>query len=395
MERVRSPLRGWGGRLDSIVNVLLTGFRFDTVGGLEIVSANIARSLVECGHQVRCAAVHGRSACRKEGYGIQGLLPENRLLRAVAVRNSLLYPKRTLRKLIAWADVVIACHCHTLPLVFTCRTAGAKRPPVVAWLHGREVWGRFGEQFAGALKQANRLVAVSHYTGDTVTKLLGTGFRPTVIHNSIDTEFFRPCAPQDISRMSVLTVGRHAEGTEHKGYDMLIDAVALLRRRSPAVSLTLRISGDGPGLNALRTRAAGLGIGDRVEFTGAVSKSELGRLYATCDLFAFPSRLNRRGDDIYGEGFGVVNIEAAACGRPVLTSTHGGCPETIVDGVTGVLVDPTSADAVAAGLERLFRMTAAERDAMGQRGRQHVLENFSHATLSQNLTKLLDGVKSG
>ena len=377
------------------MNILLTGFHFDTIGGLEIVSANIATCLAESGHHVQCAAVHGSRVHDKAGFRIVGLLPENRLLRAVAVRNSLLYPKRSLRKLIAWADVVIACHCHTLPLVFTCHTAGAKRPPVAAWLHGREVWGRFGEQFAGALKQADQLVAVSHYTGDTVTKLLGTPFRPTVIHNSIDTEFFHPCGPQEISRMSVLTVGRHAEGTEHKGYDMLIDAVALLRRRSPAVSLTLRISGDGPRLTALRARAEELGITDHVEFTGAVSRSELRRLYATCDLFAFPSRVNRRGDDIYGEGFGVVNIEAAACGRPVLTSTHGGCPETIVDGVTGVLVDPTSADAVAAGLERLFCMTAAERDAMGQRGRQHVLENFSHATLSQNLTKLLDGVKSG
>jgi phosphatidylinositol alpha-1,6-mannosyltransferase len=129
-----------------------------------------------------------------------------------------------------------------------------------------------------------------------------------------------------------------------------------------------------------------------VGFTGKVSKDELRRLYATSDVFAFPSRLKRRGNTIHGEGFGVVNIEAAACGRPVLTSTHGGCPETILDGVTGILVDPTSVEAVAAGLEQMFRMTPAERDAMGQRGRQHVLEQFSHATLSQKLTELLDGL---
>jgi len=375
------------------VNILLTGFRFDTIGGLEIVSANIASCLAESGHDVQCAALHESGVYDKAGFRVVGLLPESRLLRAIAVRSRLLYPKRTLQKLIAWADVVIACHCHTLPLIFKCRSAGSKRSPVVAWLHGREVWGKCGEDFAGALTQADRLVAVSHYTGDTVTRLLGTGFRPTVIHNSIDTDFFHPGASQDITRMSVLTVGRHAEGTEHKGYDMLIDAVAILRRRSPAVPLSLRVTGDGPGLNALRTRAEALGIGDRVELTGAVSRSELRRLYATCDVFAFPSRLNRRGDDVYGEGFGVVNIEAAACSRPVLTSTHGGCPETIVEGVTGVLVDPTSADAVADGLERLFRMTAAERDAMGQRGRQRVLDTFTHAAMSRQLAELLDGLK--
>jgi glycosyltransferase involved in cell wall biosynthesis len=357
------------------MKILLTGFQFDTIGGLEIVSANIAHTLVDAGHDVQCAAVHGRGASRKNGYQIVGLLPENRLLRSAAVRMQRFYPRKKLRELIAWADVIIACHCHTLPLVYRCLDTAATSPPVVAWLHGLEVWGQYGEDYAEDLQQ-----------------LLGTAYRPTVVHNSIDTEFFRPSATHEIERLSILTVGRHDSGTESKGYDMLIDALALIRRRSPALPLSLRITGDGPLLSTLRAKAEALGVGGMVGFTGKVSKDELRRLYATSDVFAFPSRLKRRGNTIHGEGFGVVNIEAAACGRPVLTSTHGGCPETILDGVTGILVDPTSVEAVAAGLEQMFRMTPAERDAMGQRGRQHVLEQFSHATLSQKLTELLDGL---
>jgi glycosyltransferase involved in cell wall biosynthesis len=376
------------------MKILLTGFHFDTIGGLEIVSANIAHTLVDAGHEVQCAAVHGRGAIRKNGYEIVGLLPENRFLRSAAVRMRGLYPKRKLRELIAWADVIIACHCHTLPLVYRCRGTAAKHPPVAAWLHGLEVWGQYGEDYAEDLQQAKRLVAVSRYTSDTVAQLLGTAYRPTVIHNSIDTEFFRPSNTHEIERLSILTVGRHEAGTEHKGYDMLIDALTLIRRRSPALPLTLRITGEGSLLSTLRAKAEALGVGSMVEFTGKVSMDKLRRLYATSDVFAFPSRLKRHGNTIHGEGFGVVNIEAAACGRPVLTSTHGGCPETILDGVTGILVDPTSVEAVAAGLEQLFRMTPAERDAMGQRGRQHVLENFSHVTLSQKLAELLDGLKT-
>ena len=377
------------------MNVLLTGFHFDTIGGLEIVSANIARSLVDAGHKVQCAAVNDWRTKSTNGYQIVGLLPENKVLRSLAVRNRWFYPKRKLRELISWADVIIACHCHTLPMVYRCRGAAAKRPPVVAWLHGLEVWGKYGDDFAGALKQAERLVAVSRYTRDTVTNLLGTGFRPSVIHNSINTEFFRPSATHEIERLSILTVGRHDAGTESKGYDMLIDAVALMRIRSPSFPVTLRITGSGPLLNALQARAKALGVGESVEFTGGVSKDELRRLYATSDVFAFPSRLNQIGNTIHGEGFGVVNIEAAACGRPVLTSTHGGCPETILDGVTGVLVDPTSVETVAAGLEQLFRMTPAERDQMGQRGRQHVLDNFSHVTMTKKLSELLEGLNGG
>ena len=280
--------------------------------------------------------------------------------------------------------------------MFDCRRGRGKQPPVVAWLHGREVWGKTGRDYAGPLKQADRLVAVSRHTSDTVVELLGAQYRPEVIHNSIDTGLFRPLSnPADVRRMSVLTVGRHDEGTEHKGYDMLIDAVALLRRREPPLSLTLQIVGDGSLLPVLRARAAARGIADAVEFTGPVSRDELRRLYATCDVFAFPSRVHREAGEVHGEGFGVVNIEAASCGRPVLTSTHGGCPETILDGVTGVLVDPTNAEAVAAGLERMFLMTPAERDAMGQRGRQRALESFSHAMLARNLAHLLDGLSPG
>jgi phosphatidylinositol alpha-1,6-mannosyltransferase len=372
------------------MRLLLTGYRFDTIGGLEIVSANLARILAEQGHEVRCAAVHGRADVARDGYSVAGLMPQARLWRALAARFPAFYPKRRLRSLIAWADAIIACHCHTLPLVRRAMPAGGRRPPVVAWLHGREVWGRFGDEHAESLRQCDRLVAVSQCTSDTVARLLGPEHRPLVVHNSIDTEFFRPAErPDDIRRLSVLTVGRHDIGTEHKGYDMLLAAVARLRQAAAPLPLALTIVGDGPRLTILRAEAARLGIADAVEFPGAVSRTELRRRYATCDLFAFPSRVNEVGDAVYGEGFGVVNIEAAACGRPVLTSTHGGCPETILDGVTGVLVDPTDVAAVAAGLERVFRLSPEDRDRMGRRGRERAEVSFSHAALADRLAGLV------
>jgi phosphatidylinositol alpha-1,6-mannosyltransferase len=372
------------------MRLLLTGYRFDTIGGLEIVSANIARILAEQGHEVRCAAVHGRADFQRDGYAVVGLMPQSRLWRAIAARSPAFYPKGRLRRLAAWADAIIACHCHTLPLLWRATSGSSRRPPVVGWLHGHEIWGRFGVEYAESLRQCDRLVAVSQYTSDTVARLLGPEHRPLVVHNSIDTEFFHPAErPDDIRRLSVLTVGRHDAGTEHKGYDMLLAAVARLRQAAAPLPLALTIVGEGPRLPILRAEAARLGIADAVEFPGAVSRTELRRLYATCDLFAFPSRVNEVGDAVYGEGFGVVNIEAAACGRPVLTSTHGGCPETILDGVTGVLVDPTDVAAVAAGLERVFRLSAEDRDAMGRRGRERAEASFSHAALSDRVAAVV------
>jgi len=240
------------------------------------------------------------------------------------------------------------------------------------------------------LRRADRLVAVSRYTSDTVARLLGEQYRPSVVHNPIDVDSFRPAASSaEVRRFTMLTVGRHDADTEHKGYATLVDALAALRGSAPDLPLRLRVAGDGTRLESLKARAQQLRIQDQVEFLGAVSKARLRELYATSDLFAFPSRVLVDGDDVYGEGFGVVNIEAAACGRPVLTSTHGGCPETILEGVTGIAVDPDSVGTVAAGIERMFRLTPEERDAMGARGREFVVEHFSSRVLSRKLMEIV------
>lgn len=372
------------------MNILLTGFNFTSLGGLEIVSAALAKSLATMGHDVRCVAVHGHGVTDAEHYLVIGTLPANRFLRAAVHRLNKLYPLETLRQQVGWADAIIACHCHTLPLVNRALAGMASRPPIVAWLHGREVWGRMGLDYAADLRRADRLVAVSRYTSDEAARLLGEDHRPVVVHNPIDVETFRPAdSAADIRRLTVLTVGRHDADTEHKGYSTLVDAIAALRLTAPDLDLRLRVAGAGERLDALKVRARERGLGERVEFLGAVSKSRLRELYATCDVFAFPSRVVVDGGQVYGEGFGVVNIEAAACGRPVLTSTHGGCPETIVDGVTGFAVDPGSSATVAAGLERMFRLTPDERDAMGSRGRRFVVENFSSGVLSRKVMEIV------
>lgn len=376
------------------MKILLTGYHFSTIGGLEIVSANIAAALARLGHKVRCGGVHEIGSIARDGYSIEGLASSSRVARSLAARSFIRYPVGRLAELVAWCDIVIACHCHTLPMVFRAAESAGVRRPVVAWLHGREVWGHFGRKYAPFLERADRLVAVSHYTSDTVEDLLSPRHRPMVIHNSLDTDLFVPAdGAAAIERFTIGTVGRHDPGTEHKGYSMLIEALARIRGRPAAPPLVLKIAGTGSLLDAHRTHAASLGIADHVILTGGLSRDQLRKFYAACDLFAFPSRLQiDPGDDISGEGFGVVNIEAAACGRPVLTSTHGGCPETIVDGVTGVLVEPTSVAAIAAGIERVFALAPADRDAMGLRGRERVVGSFSHTMLASRLGGLLEEV---
>jgi phosphatidyl-myo-inositol dimannoside synthase len=373
------------------MKILVVGFRFDAAGGLEIVSAGLAQALAGLGHEVRCAAMGMADCWESESYRGVGLAPRSRLMNFVHSRWPGLTAGAKLREMLSWSNLVIVCHCHLLPFVQQCLSRQAGERTVVAWLHGREVWGRFAEEYASSLRRAEMLVAVSKYTSDTVVELLGEQHRPIVIPNPVDTSIFHPAAQQaDVVRWSLFTAGRHGPDTEHKGYDLLIDALAMVRDRDRSLPLSLTIGGRGPRLAALRQHAKQAGVGERVQFPGQLTRSQLVRHYANSDVFAFPSRVMRIDDEVWGEGFGVVNIEAAACGRPVLTSTHGGCPETILEGRTGLLVDPTAVESIAEGMLQMFAMSPEERDAMGACGREFVVEQFSFPAFRQRLKTLVD-----
>lgn len=354
------------------------GFNFNAIGGLEIVSKAIAGVLARRGHDVACLSLHETGAHSSDGVRIIGAVPSIPGFRTLIHRFPALNTSAKMRRLLSASDVVIAAHAHVLPLVMPIIDSLPKRPLVIGWLHGREVWGRLGADIAPQLAQADHLVAVSHFTADTVKALLPSAPRPRVIHNPVNTDIFVPASsPAAIRRHHVLTVGRHDLDSRHKGYAVLIEAMHLLRRKRPDLPLRLTITGSGPLLAEHERQIAALGVADIVSLAGRVSRDGLRGLYQTTDVFAFPSRHETIGDEQFGEGFGVVNTEAAACGRPVITSTHGGCPETVLDGVTGFTVDPTSSEAVAFRLATLFDMPAEDRDAMGARGRAMAIERFS------------------
>lgn len=143
----------------------------------------------------------------------------------------------------------------------------------------------------------------------------------------------------------------------HKGFDLALDAVQRLRTGRPGLTLTL--AGDGEALPALRLRAAGLGLGDAVRFAGPVEPAAVPALIRAASLVLMPSRI---------EPFGLVALEAAQAGRPVVAAAVGGLPEVVRDGVTGLLVPPGDAAALAQATaallddpDRAARLGAAAR----------------------------------
>jgi phosphatidylinositol alpha-1,6-mannosyltransferase len=156
-----------------------------------------------------------------------------------------------------------------------------------------------------------------------------------------------------------------------KGQDVLIRAMPDVVRRVPDAALL--IVGDGPYRPALE-RLAFEAPPRSVILAGEVGEDELPRYYAAGDVFAMPCRTRKGGLEV--EGWGNVFIEAAACGRPVVVGDSGGARESLVDGVTGHLVEGANVQQVADTVAGLLE-DPARAAAMGRAGRERVERSFT------------------
>jgi phosphatidylinositol alpha-1,6-mannosyltransferase len=155
--------------------------------------------------------------------------------------------------------------------------------------------------------------------------------------------------------------------------DTLLLAWLHVLRHAPDAELT--VIGDGDDRARLERRAERLGVASRVRFRGRVSDAELRDAYAQARVFALPGRA-RLGAHAEGEGFGLVFLEAAAAGLPSVAGRAGGAVEAVEDGVTGILVDPNSPQAVARAIVSILREPDLAR-SMGEAGRRRVEREFS------------------
>jgi D-inositol-3-phosphate glycosyltransferase len=218
---------------------------------------------------------------------------------------------------------------HTLAKVKNRSIASGDRPEPMARVVGEEQ----------VIAEADRLVANTRFEAqDLVTCYDADPTRLTVVQPGVDLDRFRP-GPVERRRLGlpergpiVAFVGRIQP---LKGPDVLISALAALRRRNPAANVTVVICGgpSGRGLDrpqALVELATSLGVADAVRFLPPQAGGDLARLYRAADLVAVPS---------YNESFGLVALEAQACGTPVVAAAVGGLVTAVRDGESGVLVD--------------------------------------------------------
>ncbi len=270
--------------------------------------------------------------------------------------------------------------------------------PFIVFAYGNEILETLSEGYERqqlALGKARRVLATSRYTAGIVEKAGADPRRIEILSPGCDTNFFHPKAANEELRRKflgqrenvrvILTVGNLVS---RKGQDMVIRALPQLLKSVP--DLVYLIAGGGSYRGELEKLATELGVLDRLVFAGRVPDEDLPDLYALCDVFVMVSRARLEANDV--EGFGMVLLEANACGKPVVGGRSGGVPDALADGITGLLVDPLNPTEIAEAIERLL----TDRDLamrLGEQGRRRVLNDFQWSGVGARVKSVLEAVR--
>jgi glycosyltransferase involved in cell wall biosynthesis len=283
---------------------------------------------------------------------------------------------------------VLCCHGYKADVVglLAGRRVGI---PVIGVSHGwtAETWKvRLYERLDRAcLRRMDRVVCVSEGQAVKVRRARVNPRKVLVIRNAISPERFSE--PDPSARADLLglfpeppeqIVGAAGRISPEKGFEVLVEAAAILTRSNPRVGFIH--FGDGPLRARLLARIGQLGLNDRFLLAGF--RYDLDRLIPAWDLAVIPS---------YTEGLPNIALEAFAASIPLVATAVGGVPEVVDDGKSGYLVPPGDAQALAQSMSAALKSDDYRR-AMGQRGRDRVVEEFTFAAQVAEYRRLLEDV---
>jgi phosphatidylinositol alpha-1,6-mannosyltransferase len=331
-------------------------------GGIAQYNRDLMTALAACPgmHRIVVVPRHGRS---------DGALPPG--VRQLKARgNRIVYSLSALDAAATLGpfDFVYCGHLHLSPLA-----------AVIAWflgiplwlqLYGWEAWEKPSRSELRAAERARLVTAISRHTRRRFLSL--TGVDPTrlqVLPTTVDPCFSPGAKPDRLldryglrGKRILLTVGRLDPDERRKGHDKVIQALPEASKTFP--DLVYLVVGQGEDRARLQALARSLGVEKTVFFTGGVAPDELPQLYRIADLFVMPSTQ---------EGFGIVFLEAAASGIPIIGGNVDGSTDALADGALGIAIDPANTGALVQAIKQGLQGHAPDPAAV----RRFKFENFA------------------
>ncbi|KAI9130463.1 glycosyltransferase [Acaryochloris sp. CCMEE 5410] len=255
--------------------------------------------------------------------------------------------------------------------------------------HGVEAWDITRPDLKNALSKAQKILAVSHYTCDRLIKEqeLKSG-KISLLHNTFQSKRFQPSPKPDqllkkhslhIRQPILLTVCRLCASESYKSYDVVLGALPTILKTIPEAKYF--IVGKGDDKSRLEKKIIEMDLQEHVILTGFVPDQDLCDYYNLCDVFVMPSKL---------EGFGIVYLEALACGKPVIGGNQDGAVDALSKGELGALVDPDDAEEIAETVIQILNRTYPNY-LMFQPNklRSSVIERFGFTSFKRTLRNYL------
>lgn len=285
-------------------------------------------------------------------------------------------------------NLIICGHINFSPLAL--QIFNLLKIPYWVIVHGIDAWDIKEASKISALKAAEKILSVSEYTSNHI--LIDQENSLENIHILSNTfnasQFIIQSKPQylldryqlDKNQHIILTVARLAGGDRYKGYDQIIQSLPIIRQQIPNIHYLL--VGKGDDRDRVEAIIDSTNVRDCVTLTGFVSDEELADHYNLCDVFAMPSK---------GEGFGIVYLEALACGKPTIGGNQDGAIDALCHGKLGALVDPDDIQKLAETIISILQGTYPNSLIyQPQALRQAVIDTFGLEQFQKTLARYLE-----
>jgi len=244
------------------------------------------------------------------------------------------------------------------------------------------------------MDNAKKVFSVSSFTRNKLIEYGIAAQKVVIVPNGVDTDKFRNVAMDSSietkrrmgfeGRQIILTVATLFKRKSHK---TIIQAIKEIKKTYP--NILYLIVGDGPERENLARLIEAERLADNVLLLGFVSDEKLVQYYNICNVFILTSVNTENDKDI--EGFGIVYIEANACGKPVIGGKIGGETDAIIDGQTGLLVDPHNISEITNAIMKLLGDKAFAKN-IGDTGRKRVSSELTWENSTKKIVKELDKI---
>lgn len=281
---------------------------------------------------------------------------------------------------------IVCGHINIIPLNYI-----LKRVLGVGYIsitHGIEVWNiKRGIKQKG-LTLSKLIICVSNYTKFKIQNQISLEeSKFFMLPNTVDEKrFYISVKPKylmdryniDEECKVILTICRLDEREKYKGYDRIIKILPKIMTKVPKIKYI--IGGKGNDIYRIKKLINKLGLQNKVIITGFIPEEELVDYYNLCDVFAMPSK---------GEGFGIVFLEALACGKPVIAGNKDGSVDALLNGELGILVNPDDENDIVEVLIKVLKGEVSKKLTDSEYLRTKVLENYSIDRFRKKVIKLI------